>query len=43
MGGSTLYVEAARMDAGKGKGNLKTTGMSTAQDTAQSAHLGTFL
>ncbi len=26
MGGSTLYVEAARVDAGEGKGNLRTTG-----------------
>lgn len=26
MGGSTLYVEAARVDAGEGKGSLRTTG-----------------
>jgi len=26
MGGSTLYVEAARVDAGEGKGVLRTTG-----------------
>ena len=28
MGGSTLYVEAARVDAGEGKGVLRTTGVS---------------
>ena len=33
MGGSTLYVEAARVDAGEGKGNLRTTGMSPGQHT----------
>ena len=27
MGGSTLYVEAARVDAGEGTGALKTTGV----------------
>ena len=29
MGGSTLYVEAARVDAGEGKGSLRTTGGSS--------------
>ncbi len=28
MGGSTLYVEAARVEAGEGKGSLRTTGAS---------------
>ena len=38
MGGSTLYVEAARVDAGEGKGNLRTTGACSAQDIAQPFH-----
>ena len=28
MGGSTLYVEAARVETGEGKGVLRTTGLS---------------
>ena len=27
MGGSTLYVEAARVETGEGKGVLRTTGL----------------
>ena len=35
MGGSTLYVEAARVDAGEGKGNLRTTGVYPGQHASQ--------